>query len=95
VVVSLTLFLPICLEQFARDNGKLLPDRVHPCIAPRGTPTTNSGGDEARCAVKLGWAWIDSASFRCARLLVYVSTVLIPRAVFTCTLLLSLSKPSL
>jgi UMF1 family MFS transporter len=68
VVVSLTLFLPICLEQFARDNGKLLPDRVHPCAPPSGTATTTSGSDETRCAVKLGWAWIDSASFRCARL---------------------------
>ncbi|EPS96947.1 hypothetical protein FOMPIDRAFT_1052802 [Fomitopsis schrenkii] len=39
VIVSLTLFLPICLEQFARDNGYLLPD------------------------LKIGWAWIDTASF--------------------------------
>lgn len=50
VIVSLTLFLPICLEQFARDNGSC----------------SRNGSDEAqRCVVKIGWVWIDSASFRC------------------------------
>ncbi|KAI9566609.1 autophagy-related protein 22-like protein [Boletus coccyginus] len=57
VVVSLTLFLPICLEQFARDNGFLDPDHTAPCLSIESTP---SG---ARCSVKLGWLWIDSASF--------------------------------
>ncbi|KAG6875376.1 hypothetical protein C0992_004068 [Termitomyces sp. T32_za158] len=57
VIVSLTLFLPICLEQFARDNGFLLPERTTPCaaVAPLAT---------ARCVVKIGWLWIDTASFR-------------------------------
>lgn len=55
VIVSLTLFLPVCLEQFARDNGFLLPDRTEPC-----TVNTNS---TARCVVKIGWAWIDTASY--------------------------------
>ncbi|THH13716.1 hypothetical protein EW146_g6539 [Bondarzewia mesenterica] len=60
VIVSLTLFLPICLEQFARDNGYLLPDKTIPCSS-----VSNKFVEEttARCAVKLGWAWIDSASF--------------------------------
>ena len=59
VIVSLTLFLPICLEQFARDNGFLLPERTIPCSSP-----SNQAEDAAaRCAVKLGWVWIDSASF--------------------------------
>lgn len=68
VVVSLTLFLPICLEQFARDNGFLLPDRTHPCSSVE-VPSTNTSRttptleQEARCVVKIGWAWIDSASF--------------------------------
>lgn len=67
VVVSLTLFLPICLEQFARDNGFLLPDRTHPCSSLK-VPITNTTEaalvqEEARCVVKIGWAWIDSASF--------------------------------
>ncbi|KAI0300620.1 autophagy-related protein 22-like protein [Multifurca ochricompacta] len=61
VIVSLTLFLPICLEQFARDNGFLLPDKTTPCISLSAPPTTEE--DEARCVVKLGWAWIDTASF--------------------------------
>ncbi|KZV71513.1 MFS general substrate transporter [Peniophora sp. CONT] len=56
VIVSLTLYLPICLEQFARDNGYLLPERTVPCIA---APAESN----ARCVVKLGWAWLDTASF--------------------------------
>ncbi|KAI0072609.1 autophagy-type protein 22 [Panus rudis PR-1116 ss-1] len=59
VIVSLTLFLPICLEQYARDNGFLLPDRTRPCSSVQ----TLAGEEEARCVVKLGWAWIDTASF--------------------------------
>ncbi|KAF9005119.1 MFS general substrate transporter [Cyathus striatus] len=60
VIVSLTLFLPICLEQFARDNGFLLPDKTIPCSPVKAIP---ANGTAARCVVKIGWAWIDSASF--------------------------------
>ncbi|KDR72926.1 hypothetical protein GALMADRAFT_252271 [Galerina marginata CBS 339.88] len=68
VIVSLTLFLPICLEQFARDNGYLLPDKTEPCSGPQpspsnGTTTMTDNFEAARCVVKIGWAWIDSASF--------------------------------
>ncbi|KAG6331367.1 hypothetical protein ID866_7718, partial [Astraeus odoratus] len=59
VVVSLTLFLPICLEQFARDNGYLRPDYVEPCSSGDNSDAYAAG----RCAVKIGWAWIDTASF--------------------------------
>ncbi|KAJ7764884.1 autophagy-related protein 22-like protein [Mycena metata] len=64
VIVSLTLFLPICLEQFARDNGYLLPDRIERCTAPAPAgsdlaPVESTG----RCVVKIGWLWIDTASF--------------------------------
>lgn len=64
VIVSLTLFLPICLEQFARDNGFLLPERTEPCssVSTNAKPSITEG----RCVVKVGWLWIDSASFRCA-----------------------------
>ncbi|KAI9068943.1 MFS general substrate transporter [Trametes sanguinea] len=62
VIVSLTLFLPICLEQFARDNGYLLPDKTQPCNTPVTSPSADAEED-ARCVVKLGWLWIDSASF--------------------------------
>lgn len=65
VVVSVTMFLPICLEQFARDNGVLLPEKIVPCVGVESTPTT-ANPEEMRCVVKLGWLWIDSASFRCA-----------------------------
>lgn len=73
VIVSLTLFLPICLEQFARDNGYISPERTRPC-SPK-TPIlhanmTNAAravagtlADAERCEVKIGWAWIDTASF--------------------------------
>ncbi|KAF8839214.1 MFS general substrate transporter [Paxillus ammoniavirescens] len=60
VVVSLTLFLPICLEQFARDNGFLEPDHVNPCSSVTNEDVASSGG---RCSVKIGWLWIDTASF--------------------------------
>ncbi|KAM5545828.1 hypothetical protein V8D89_000866 [Ganoderma adspersum] len=63
VIVSLTLFLPICLEQFARDNGYLLPDKIYPCTPVATQPVANQGDQDARCVVKLGWLWIDSASF--------------------------------
>ncbi|KAJ7086427.1 autophagy-related protein 22-like protein [Mycena belliarum] len=61
VIVSLTLFLPIALEQFARDNGFLLPDRIQRCTAQPSeeTPVESAG----RCVVKIGWLWIDTASF--------------------------------
>ncbi|EMD31179.1 hypothetical protein CERSUDRAFT_119991 [Gelatoporia subvermispora B] len=64
-VVSLTLFLPICLEQFARDHGYLLPDRIQPCntAVTNSTVLTAEDGEGIRCVVKLGWMWIDTASF--------------------------------
>ncbi|KAH9942797.1 MFS general substrate transporter [Amylocystis lapponica] len=63
VVVSVTLFLPICLEQFARDNGYFEPERTQRCTAISESNTGIVVMDEARCVVKLGWMWIDSASF--------------------------------
>jgi hypothetical protein len=63
-VVSLTLFLPICLEQFARDNGVLLPDRSEPCDNTPGA-ALSPDGSPPRCVVKLGWFWVDSASYTC------------------------------
>ena len=67
VVVSLTLFLPICLEQFARDNGYYEPDHKTRCASAVIT------AEEARCVVKIGWAWIDTASFRCASRYPYIA----------------------
>ncbi|KAL0948348.1 hypothetical protein HGRIS_010934 [Hohenbuehelia grisea] len=59
VIVSLTLFLPICLEQFARDNGYLLPDKTERCSAIKATAEALP----PRCVVRIAWFWIDSASF--------------------------------
>ncbi|KAF8510122.1 autophagy-type protein 22 [Hysterangium stoloniferum] len=59
-VVGLSVFLPICLEQFARDNGYLLPDKTVRCTSAAGLV---AAADELRCAVKIGWVWIDTASF--------------------------------
>ncbi|KAF8321216.1 autophagy-type protein 22 [Clavulina sp. PMI_390] len=55
-VCSLSLFLPVCLEQFASDNGVLLPDKTIPCQLATDSET-------ARCVVKFGWMWIDTASY--------------------------------
>ncbi|KAF9267147.1 MFS general substrate transporter [Marasmius fiardii PR-910] len=64
VIVSLTLFLPICLEQFARDNGYLQSDRATKCIdSVNVDEAVPDGGPGERCVVKIGWFWIDSASF--------------------------------
>ncbi|EGO23241.1 hypothetical protein SERLADRAFT_472117 [Serpula lacrymans var. lacrymans S7.9] len=65
VVVSLTLFLPICLEQFARDNGYLLLDRTKRCAQASASYDGSHSVQEpeGRCVVKIGWAWIDTASF--------------------------------
>ncbi|KAJ7902874.1 autophagy-related protein 22-like protein [Mycena olivaceomarginata] len=63
VIVSLTLFLPICLEQFARDNGFLLPDRTERCTAAIGSTPAEPTEPTGRCVVKIGWLWIDTASF--------------------------------
>ncbi|TRM58260.1 autophagy-related protein 22-like protein [Schizophyllum amplum] len=59
VIVSLTLFLPVALEQFARDNGFLLPDKTQAC----SSANVRAADEFARCVVKIGWFWVDSASF--------------------------------
>lgn len=67
IVVSVTLFLPICLEQFARDNGVLLPDKTEPCSSLDTLPSElKDGAKTLQCVVKLGWSWVDTASFRSA-----------------------------
>ncbi|KAG8760520.1 Autophagy protein 22 [Serendipita sp. 396] len=76
-VCSLTLFLPICLEQFARDNGYLLPDKTTRCVLspdPDSSVVAFTPDETARCVVKFGWIWIDTASFS---LYVYSFSVLL------------------
>ena len=67
VIVSLTLFLPICLEQFARDNGLVAPERILPCSSNTTSTFAETLADAERCQVKIGWVWIDTASFRWAQ----------------------------
>ncbi|THH32735.1 hypothetical protein EUX98_g1445 [Antrodiella citrinella] len=63
-IASLTLFMPICLEQFARDNGYLMPDKTESCfVSLDATDGLSMVKAAAPCVVKLGWAWVDTASF--------------------------------
>ncbi|KAF8576741.1 autophagy-type protein 22 [Ramaria rubella] len=59
-VVALGMFLPICLEQFAQDHGFMLPEKTTKCSSKRGV---SSNAEDERCVVKIGWVWIDTASF--------------------------------
>lgn len=68
-VVSLVLFLPILLEQVAREHGFLAPDHTLPCppsssSRPHVPLDGRTGKSEpARCAVRLLGGWLDTASF--------------------------------
>lgn len=50
-------------QQFARDNGYLLPDRTERCVLLENVDTAGAPAEEARCVVRIGWFWVDSASF--------------------------------
>lgn len=51
-------FVPVTLEQLARENGVLLSDHVTKCTG--GTQLLQSGN---QCVIKLfGW-WVNTASF--------------------------------
>ncbi|KAG9312457.1 hypothetical protein JVU11DRAFT_6841 [Chiua virens] len=54
------VLLPVCLEQFARDNGFLEPDRTTRRVAIIGGDTAASG---ASYSVKIGQLWVDTTSF--------------------------------
>ncbi|KAH8105196.1 MFS general substrate transporter [Cristinia sonorae] len=63
-IAAMTLFMPICLEQFARDNGFLMPDKINPCfVSANITDGLSVAEATAPCVVKLGWVWVDTASF--------------------------------
>jgi UMF1 family MFS transporter len=89
VVVSLTLFLPICLEQFARDNGFLQPEKTEPCSSLSGAASASA---DVRCAVKIGWLWIDTASFRCVLCVRSVDADVLTHLVYMSTQYLSLYR---
>jgi Vacuole effluxer Atg22 like len=64
------------IQQFARDNGYLLPDRTVRCVIAGDVDSfaPSSPSEEARCVVKIGWLWVDTASFS---LYVYSLSVLL------------------
>ncbi|GAA6054243.1 hypothetical protein JCM3770_005140 [Rhodotorula araucariae] len=73
IIVTGTLFLPVVLETYARENGRLAPGFAGPC-PPSGLGGADAGEreDAARCAVRLLGMWIDTASFS---LIVYSASV--------------------
>ncbi|WVQ81138.1 hypothetical protein IAT38_003260 [Cryptococcus sp. DSM 104549] len=56
---GLAIFLPITLEQMAREIGFYAPDLVEPCIV-NGIP---ADGIERVCKAQIMGSWIDTASF--------------------------------
>jgi UMF1 family MFS transporter len=53
----MAIFLPIALEQVAREIGFVAPDLVVPCAQA-------SEGLGVVCKAKILGAWVDTASFR-------------------------------
>ncbi|KPV74878.1 uncharacterized protein RHOBADRAFT_53809 [Rhodotorula graminis WP1] len=77
VIVAGTLFLPVVLETYARENGRLAPDFVAGCPpsglgAGGGAGEGAAEGDQARCAVSVLGVWVDTAS---VALLTYSASV--------------------
>ena len=71
-------FLQLFQLTMYRDNGYLLPDKTQPCVAAASSPATSESEADTRCVVKLGWLWIDSASFRYVLDLVHGSYTIKP-----------------
>lgn len=90
-IVSTTLFLPILLEQFARDNARVYPDYIQPCPGSRSEiqdQTSKSGLDssltEGICKTKILGGWLNTSSFP-----LYVSSLTIAVMAF---LIISISS---
>lgn len=95
-IVAVSLFLPITLEQFARDNGFQYPDHTLPCQASsdsQNNPSINVSEalKESVCEVKLMGKWFDTASFP---LYVFSISVAI-QAVLVCSLGDSADHPTI
>ncbi|KAH9812929.1 autophagy-related protein 22-like protein [Melampsora americana] len=87
-IVAVSLFLPITLEQFARDNGFRYPDHHLPCqasskpIIKTFNQTIPMSTQPPVCEVHLFGRWVDTASFP---LYVFSISVAI-QAVLVCSL---------
>ncbi|POW09917.1 hypothetical protein PSHT_08911 [Puccinia striiformis] len=70
-IVSTTLFLPIVLEQFARDNARVYPEYIEPCPGSRSASMdqkSKTGSDEERlsavvCKTKILGGWVNTSVF--------------------------------
>lgn len=60
VIAGATLFVPILLETFARENGRLAPDYTSVCQI---SSQVEDGAEPARCAVRLFGGLIDTGTF--------------------------------
>ncbi|WAR55245.1 hypothetical protein PtB15_4B865 [Puccinia triticina] len=73
-IVGAGLFLPITLEQLARDNGYTLPNHQLACSGSiKSTPSAQAVASDlkgAACEVKLLGSWVNTASFP-----LYVSSI--------------------
>jgi len=92
-IVSTTLFLPIVLEQFARDNARVYPDYLQPCPGSRSEsqdqaskPGLDSSLTEVVCKTKILGGWLNTSSFP-----LYISSLTI--AVMA-LLIISISSPA-
>ncbi|SGY21807.1 BQ5605_C016g08276 [Microbotryum silenes-dioicae] len=64
VTVAGGLFLPVILETYARENGRLGPSYLLPCPPSSQVPSDGDGTtDSTRCAVRLLAHYLDTASF--------------------------------
>lgn len=55
-IVSVALFLPLCLEAFARENGRLAP--LHRLRCPSESPVPQQSDSSATCEVRLLGLWV-------------------------------------
>ncbi|KAG0139734.1 hypothetical protein CROQUDRAFT_54301 [Cronartium quercuum f. sp. fusiforme G11] len=80
-IAALSLFMPITLEQFARDNGYLFPLHQERCDVSSGSKKTQSSIPTI-CEVHLLGRWFDTSSFP----LYVVSISVAIQAVLVCSL---------
>ncbi|WAR55237.1 hypothetical protein PtB15_4B857 [Puccinia triticina] len=96
-IVSTTLFLPIVLEQFARDNARVYPDYIKPCPGSRGSSwekKATPGSGESRdvpeagaiCKTRILGGWVNTSVFP-----LYISSLTIALLAF---LIISMSIPA-
>ncbi|PLW35717.1 hypothetical protein PCASD_13114 [Puccinia coronata f. sp. avenae] len=69
-IVSTSLFLPIVLEQFARDNARVYPDYIKPCPGSRSASRNEASDlgvdpslENAVCKTKIFGAWLNTSVF--------------------------------